>query len=67
MFAEIDLLGAFVPAIVAYFVASLLVFIMADVLLTKFGFYRLFWHTPLVRIALFVILFCGGGLALNLR
>jgi Protein of unknown function (DUF1656) len=67
MFAEIDLLGAFVPAIVAYFVSSLLLFIAADVLLTKFGLYRLFWHTPLVRVALFVILFCGGGLALNLR
>jgi hypothetical protein len=67
MFAEIDLLGAFVPAIAAHFVASLLLFIVADVSLTKSGFYRLFWHAPIARFALFVILFCGGGLALNLK
>jgi hypothetical protein len=66
MFAEIDLLGAFMPAIVAYFAASLLLFIVADILLTKSGFYRLFWHAPLIRVALFTILFCGGGLVLNL-
>jgi Protein of unknown function (DUF1656) len=67
MFAEIDILGAFMPAIAAYFVASLGLFVLMDVLLTRSGFYRLFWHTPLVRVALFIILFCGGGLALNLR
>jgi protein AaeX len=67
MFAEIDLLGAFVPAIIAYFLASMMLFVMADILLTKYGLYRLFWHTPLVRVALFVILFCGAGLVLNLR
>jgi hypothetical protein len=66
MFAEIDLLGAFVPAIAIHFAASFLLFIVADVLLTKSGFYRVFWHSPLARFALFVILFCGGGLALNL-
>jgi protein AaeX len=65
MFAEIDLLGAFMPAIAAWFVASLGLFTLMDVLLTKAGFYRLFWHTPLVRFALFVIFFCGFGLALN--
>jgi hypothetical protein len=27
------------------------------------GFYRLFWHAPLARFALFVCLFCGGALA----
>jgi len=32
-------------------------------LLTWRGFYRLFWHAPLARFALFVCLFCGGALA----
>jgi protein AaeX len=67
MFAEIDILGAFVPAIAAWFVVSVCIFVPADVLLTKAGSYRLFWHTPLVRVALFAIIFCGGGLALSLR
>jgi hypothetical protein len=31
-------------------------------LLTWCGLYRLFWHAPLARFALFVCLFCGGAL-----
>jgi hypothetical protein len=65
MFAEIDLLGAFVPEIVAWFAASLVLFVVVDVLLTKHGFYRLFWHAPLVRFSLFACLFCVGGLTLS--
>jgi Protein of unknown function (DUF1656) len=67
MFAEIDILGAFMPAIAAWLVVSIFLFVIADILITRSGFYRLCWHTPLVRVALFVILFCGGGLALTLR
>jgi hypothetical protein len=67
MFAEIDLLGAFAPAIAVWFVASLVLFMPIDLLLTKSGFYRAFWHTPLVRLALFAILFSGGGLALSFK
>jgi hypothetical protein len=65
MFAEIDLLGAFVPAIAAWLVGSLAVFVLADSLLTRAGFYRLFWHAPLVRFALFAIFYCVVGLALS--
>jgi protein AaeX len=65
MFKEIDLLGAFMPGIAAWFFAALALFAVADVLLTKVGFYRLFWHSALVRFALFVIFFCGIGLAIN--
>jgi multidrug resistance efflux pump len=60
MFAEIDVLGAFVPAIAAWLVGSLVIFVLADALLTKAGFYRLFWHKPLARLALFICFFCGG-------
>jgi len=65
MFAEIDLLGAFVPAIAGWFVCSLLIFVVADQLLTRTGFFRLFWHPPLVRLCLFACLFSAGGLVLN--
>ena len=66
MFAEIDLLGAFVPAIAAWFVTSLAIFVLADALLTRAGFFRLFWHAPLARFGLFVCLFCAGGLVLSM-
>jgi hypothetical protein len=35
--------------------------------LTRAGIYRLFWHEPLARFALFVCLFCGGGLVASMR
>ncbi|WP_426418937.1 DUF1656 domain-containing protein [Bradyrhizobium genosp. A] len=67
MLAETDLLGAFVPVVAIWFVGSLVLFVPIDLLLTKSGFYRLFWHAPLVRSALFAIIFSGGGLALSMR
>jgi Protein of unknown function (DUF1656) len=65
MQSEFDLLGAFVPMIVVWFVLALAIFVPVDALLTWRGFYRLFWHPPLARFALFVCLFCGGGLVLT--
>ena len=65
MFAEIDLLGAYVPAIAAWFVCALAIFVVVDLLLTRVGFFRLFWHAPLARFGLFVWLFCAGGLILS--
>ena len=65
MFTEIDLLGAFVPAIAVWLVASLIIFVPADSVLTRIGFYRPFWHRPLVRFCLFASLFCAGGLILS--
>src|SRR5258708_29545774 len=62
MQSQFDLLGAFVPTIAAWFVLLLAVFVAVDALLTRRGFYRLFWHAPLARFALFVCLFCGGAL-----
>ena len=63
MQSEFDLMGAFAPTIAAWFVLSLAVFVPVDALLTRRGFYRLFWHAPLARFALFVCLFCCGALA----
>jgi hypothetical protein len=65
MQSEFDLVGAFVPMIVVWFVLALAIFVPVDALLTWRGFYRLFWHPPLARFALFVCLFCGGGLVLT--
>jgi hypothetical protein len=63
MQSQFDLLGAFVPTIFAWFLCPLAVFVPVDTLLTRRGLYRLFWHAPLARFALFVCLFCGGALA----
>ena len=62
MQSQFDLMGAFVPTIAAWFVLSLVVFVPVDAVLTRGGFYRLFWHEPLARFALFVCLLCGSAL-----
>ena len=67
MHADLDLLGALTPAIALWFVISLLIFIPVDALLTRQGVYRLFWHTPLARFALFVCLFCLGELTISIH
>jgi Protein of unknown function (DUF1656) len=65
MFPEVDVLGAFVPGVAVWCVVSLVMFVFADALLTKVGFFRFVWHPPLVRFSLFVILFCGLGLVMS--
>ena len=65
MQSQFDLMGAFMPTIAAWLVLSLAVFVPVDVVLTRCGFYRLFWHAPLARFALFVCLFGCGGLAVS--
>ena len=67
MFFEIDVLGAFVPALVVWFVAALAIFVATDALLTAARVYRLFWYTPLVRVALFVYFFCGIAMIASMR
>jgi protein AaeX len=66
MFAEVDVLGAFVPGIAVSLFGSLVIFIILDVLLTRAGFYRLFWHPALARASLFVCWFCALGMAASL-
>jgi hypothetical protein len=65
MQSQFDLLGALVPTIAAWFVLSLAIFVPVDALLARRGFYRLCWHAPLARLALFVCLFCGSALAVS--
>jgi protein AaeX len=42
-----------------YFLAAVLLFLAVDQLARPLGLYRLVWHPPLVRLALFVCLFSG--------
>jgi hypothetical protein len=59
MLREIALFGAGVPSVLLYFLAAVALFLAADQLAKPLGFYRLVWHPPLVRLALFVCLFAG--------
>ena len=65
MQSQFDLMGAFVPTIAAWLVLSLAVFVPVDAVLTRYGFFRLFWHAPLARFAIFVCLFCGSALVVS--
>jgi hypothetical protein len=60
MLTDLDLFGAFVPALAVWFVACLPLFVLVDAALTRARFYRLFWHPPLARFALFTCMLIGG-------
>ena len=59
MLRELGLFGAGVPSVLLYFLAAIPLFLVIDRLASPLGFYRLVWHPPLVRLALFVCLFSG--------
>jgi protein AaeX len=59
MLREISLFGAGVPSLLLYFLAAVPLFLAVDQLAKPLGLYRLVWHPPLVRLALFVCLFSG--------
>ena len=59
MLREIALFGALAPTLLLYFLAAIPLFLMIDRLAAPLGFYRLVWHPPLVRLALFACLFSG--------
>ncbi len=42
-----------------YFLATVPLFLVIDQLAKPLGFYRIVWHPPLVRLALFVCFFSG--------
>jgi hypothetical protein len=59
MLREVTLFGALVPSLLLYFLAAIPLFLVIDWLASPLGLYRLVWHPPLVRLALFVCLFSG--------
>ena len=59
MLREIALFGALVPSPLLYFLATIPLFLAVDRIASPFGVYRLVWHPPLVRLALFACLLSG--------
>jgi hypothetical protein len=57
MLREIALFGALAPSLLIYFFVSILLFVIADRLITRLGVYRLLWHPPLARFGLFLCVF----------
>src|SRR5262249_10278232 len=57
MSPELPLFGALAPSALLYFLASILVFVVVDRVVTRLGAYRLFWHPPLARFGLFLCVF----------
>jgi len=59
MLREVSLFGALAPSLLIYFLASIALFLVIDRVASPLGFYRLVWHPPLVRLALFACVFSG--------
>ena len=59
MLREVALFGALAPSVLLYFLAAIPLFLVIDRLASSLGFYRLVWHPPLVRLALFACVFSG--------
>lgn len=61
---EIALGDALVPGLLVLFLLSLALLWLLDWIAGRYGLYRLVWHPPVFRLALFVCVF--GGIALLL-
>ena len=59
MLREVPLFGALAPSLLLYFPVAVAVFLVLDRLAMRLGAFRLFWHPPLARLALFVCVFSG--------
>ena len=57
MLREISVFGALMPSLLLYFLMAIPLFLVIDRLVSPLGLYRLVWHPPLVRLALFVCVF----------
>ncbi|GAB3779562.1 DUF1656 domain-containing protein [Dyella agri] len=62
---EIAIYGVLVPGLLPIFLGSLLLMVLLDVLIGRYGLYRYVWHPPLFRLALFGCLFGLAGLLLR--
>lgn len=59
MIAELDILGVFVPALLAWVLLALLLAGLLRRAFDRLGLYRHVWHPPLFNAALFVLLLGG--------
>jgi len=58
---ELDLLGVYVPSLLAVLLLSVALFWVLDGVIARSGVYRWVWHIDLFRLALFVIMFATLG------
>ena len=56
---EIAVFGVLIPSLVPLFLTAILLQVGLDWLFTESGIYRRLWHPSLVRLCLFVLIFCG--------
>ncbi|HKR78045.1 MAG TPA: DUF1656 domain-containing protein [Rhodanobacter sp.] len=61
---EIAIQGVLVPGLLPIFLGCLLLMVLVDLLIGRYGLYRYVWHPPLFRLALFACLFGVAGLLL---
>lgn len=61
---EIALGDALVPGLLVVFILALVALWLFDTLAGRFGLYRLVWHPPLFRLAVFVCVFGASALLL---
>ncbi|MFT4046041.1 MAG: DUF1656 domain-containing protein [Solimonas sp.] len=59
---EFVLSGILFPTLLVVFAAAAALTWVLDTLAARLDLHRFLWHPPLVRLALFVCLFGGGGL-----
>jgi protein AaeX len=54
-----------IPGLLPILLASIVIFIGMDLLVSRLGWYRHAWHPALLRASLFTILFCATSLLLR--
>jgi protein AaeX len=61
---EIAIGDVFIPGLLVWFLIALVLLLLIDRVIGRFGLYRYVWHPSLFRLALIVCIF--GGMALLL-
>jgi len=61
---EVAFRGVLLPGLLPVFLSCLLLMVLIDMVVGRFGLYRHVWHPSLFRFALFVCLFGAAGLLL---
>jgi protein AaeX len=59
---EVAIGDVFIPGLLVWFLLSLLLLLLIDMVIGRFGLYRFVWHPSLFRLALIVCIF--GSIAL---
>ncbi len=63
----LDILGIYIPTLLAEALAALVATLILTRLLARLGFYRLAWHPALVNLSLFVIVLAAIALSGGFR